>query len=894
MDTTPYITDYDLIHYIDGDRVKNGRYALNDQQFQEVVSNFQYSLSHEKKKSTNLRIKKLALNVLSIHMAKGLYVLAYRNLNLDVKNRVFQPDEDITVCTQFGIDGQTENARKFLDADEYELLEDFENNLEKIKDAITGHGGQKPVVDDMPYVLGLGMDVVLNLHDEYKAILDMFEKQQVTYPVKAFFGELLERPRRTKAYPIALINQNINLDQLLAINNAMKYPLAYIQGPPGTGKTNTIINTIVTAFFNNTTVLFASYNNVPIDNVFEKLTQLEYHGQTIPFPVLRLGNIDKVKAAISYINRLRNQVQTVKIFTSTLDKRKDDRIDRAKRLSARLKEYEEILDLKERKETLSHLMEYQEHIKNAMNLLPFQMDLQGYQMQKLDQRIHQIGEISDSDALQLLDRNAEECYQYLFYTSARYIKILEEPKYQELREILDSGENPETQARAFNKYMQKSENVKKLQRVFPIIITTCISAHKIGEPEPLFDMTIMDEASQCNVAISLVPIIRGEKLMLVGDPQQLNPVILLGELINRKLRRRYHVAEEYDYRKNSIYKTYLACDAVSDEVLLRSHYRCNREIIGFNNKKYYNSKLQICSKSKEPEPLVYVDVKSDRAEIKNTSPAEADEVIAYAKQNTDKSIAVITPFVNQRALIEQAIKENHLENLVCGTVHAFQGDEKDVVLFSTALSDRTNVGTYQWLKNNKELINVATSRAKDKLVLLADSKELERLHAGQADDDLYELVQYIKTNGKSEITEKHISSRALGIQPFSTATENAFLENLTHALENIWLSQSKYVIHKEVAISQVSQDNMTYDDLFYMGRFDFVVYEKQGKKELPVLAIELDGKEHFEDAVVQERDRKKNAICQAHNMEIIRVENSYARRYNHIKGILMDYFSRVH
>lgn len=134
----------------------------------------------------------------------------------------------------------------------------------------------------------------------------------------------------------------------------------------------------------------------------------------------------------------------------------------------------------------------------------------------------------------------------------------------------------------------------------------------------------------------------------------------------------------------------------------------------------------------------------------------------------------------------------------------------------------------------------------------------------------------------------------MGIQPFSTATENAFLENLTHALENIWLSQSKYVIHKEVAISQVFRDNITYDDLFYMGRFDFVVYEKQGRSELPILAIELDGKEHFEDAVVKERDRKKNAICKAHNMEIIRVENSYARRYNHIKGILMDYFSRVH
>lgn len=95
---------------------------------------------------------------------------------------------------------------------------------------------------------------------------------------------------------------------------------------------------------------------------------------------------------------------------------------------------------------------------------------------------------------------------------------------------------------------------------------------------------IMDEASQCNTAVSLVPVIRGENLMLVGDPQQLNPVILLGELTNRKLRRKYNVAEEYDYRTNSIYKTFLACDAVSDEVLLHNHYRCNRKIIEFNNR----------------------------------------------------------------------------------------------------------------------------------------------------------------------------------------------------------------------------------------------------------------------------------------------------------------------
>ena len=81
----------------------------------------------------------------------------------------------------------------------------------------------------MPYVIGLGMDVVLNLHEEYKAIMDMFEADNVTYPIKAFFGELLERPRRTKAYPIALINKNIILDQLLAINKKNKTNAIQIQ-----------------------------------------------------------------------------------------------------------------------------------------------------------------------------------------------------------------------------------------------------------------------------------------------------------------------------------------------------------------------------------------------------------------------------------------------------------------------------------------------------------------------------------------------------------------------------------------------------------------------------------------------------------------------------------------
>ncbi len=892
LDCVPYYSDFELIRYLDRDSFQEEYYELSDEQFRMLVKYFQVKTG-EKRPDGRLTLQQLAMNVLSIHTNKGLYVLAYRSLRLDVKRRVLRPDEDITICTEYTVDGTVESIRRYIDADEYELLGNFEEHQERIKDSITRHNRAVLGVDDMPYVIGLGMDIALDLHKEYQAIMDMYQKDKVPVPIRAFFGDLLNRPVRKKACPITLLDKRINLDQLLAINNAMKYPVAYIQGPPGTGKTNTILNTILTAFFNEKTVLFTSYNNHPINGVFEKLSSLKYHNRTIPFPVLRLGNVDKLREAINYLKELYLRTKDITVFESTLDKRKDDRIRKAKELSGLLARYEEVLDLKERRETLCRMAEYQSQLKGAISLLPFQADLQGRQLEQVDRKISEKGQITDQEALELLDGDEEELYKYLYYTSAKYIQRLGEPKYEDLRKILFEGEG-EQQIKAFSKYLSETEHVKKLQRVFPVIITTCISAHKLGKPGALFDMVIIDEASQCNTAISLVPIIRGEQLMLVGDPQQLNPVILLDPLVNQRLRKKYKVSDEYDYRENSIYKTFLSCDSVSDEVLLHNHYRCNRKIIEFNNKKYYNSKLNIRSESREARPLIYIDVKNEASDIKNTAPAEVREITAFAAGHRDKRIGVITPFVNQRKMIEEALQKEGLTHVACGTVHAFQGDEKDVILFSTAISDSTPAGTYEWLKNNKELINVAVSRPKDQLIVLSDSGNLARLHQREGSDDLYELVQYVQANGMSKVSSKKANSRALGIKPFSTAMEEAFLANLTHALENIWLSQSRYTVRKEVAISQVFMDNRSHDDLFYTGRFDFVVYERQGNRELPVLAIELDGKEHFEDEIVKERDRKKNAICKAHQMQIIRVENAYARRYNHIKEILVKYFSVLH
>lgn len=105
MDTTPYISDFELVRFLDREKLVGETYELSEEQFRMIVKKFQYKTQQPERPDGSLRLQRLAVNVLSIHTPKGLYVLAYRSLNLDIKKKVLRPDEEITVCTEFGIDG---------------------------------------------------------------------------------------------------------------------------------------------------------------------------------------------------------------------------------------------------------------------------------------------------------------------------------------------------------------------------------------------------------------------------------------------------------------------------------------------------------------------------------------------------------------------------------------------------------------------------------------------------------------------------------------------------------------------------------------------------------------------------------------------------------------------
>lgn len=881
LDNTPYRNDYKLIDELDVDVIGEGNYNLSNEQFEHLVKVYNYNAKN-KNQNKMPRSVSLCMNICSIHTKKGLYVLAYKKLLFDVKNRTLMQDDEVSVCREFTVDGVKISAHWFLDADEFQLLDKFEENAELIKDLITKNNPEYNGVDDMPYVMALSRDFTINLDKEYDAILKMYEDNTVTYPIKAFFGDLTAKPRRIKNYPLALYNDKVNLDQLLAIHNGLKYPVLYVQGPPGSGKTNTILNTVVTAFFNNKSVLISSYNNHPVDEIYQKLSHLKYKGNDIPFPIIRLGNGKKLKEAIKQMRHLFEITASMKVFDSSLNRKKNDEEHKTKALSDLLRKYEEKLDMNERKEMIRTMI-------SSSNNLTFLMDLQGEQLAKVNSALKKIGEITEDDIKPLITQDRLELLKYLNFTSAKFVKRLSEPKYEELTDIIFTKDLNEA-AKQLNQYLSNDENFQKFLKIFPIVATTNISAHRLGEPKQYFDMVIMDEASQCNTAVALVPIIRGEQLLLVGDPQQLKPVILLDEKNNLVLKKRYNITDEYDYKNKSVYQTFLSADAVSDEVLLSYHYRCHPKIIEFNNKKYYNNKLNVQSSDKEKQPLEFIECHSKDTTLKNTSESEAKEIVHYVKTHPDKTIAVITPFVNQRNKIQEELNQNGITNVDCGTVHAFQGDEKQEIIFSLALTDKTHEKTYSWLKNNKELINVATSRAKEKLVIAGDKDQLNRLHHPGDDDDLFELCNYVRLNGKTTVTERVPESRALGIKPYSTETETAFLETLNHAINAMMITKSKYVVKKEVPISQVFNSSNQVNDLFYTGRFDYIVYEREGKELLPIFAIELDGNEHTNDTKVIERDKKKQQICDEHNFQLIRVPNNYARRYNYAKEILSSFF----
>ena len=254
----------------------------------------------------------------------------------------------------------------------------------------------------------------------------------------------------------------------------------------------------------------------------------------------------------------------------------------------------------------------------------------------------------------------------------------------------------------------------------------------------LFDLVIVDEASQCCLADVLPLAYRAKRIVIAGDPNQLRPISVVGDAQLRKIAVDTGHDED-DLRERGIHhkdgSAYQAFEYASDSPprLLDQHYRCHPHIAKWFNETFYGGELQALTDiatGAEDRALVWRDVDGlsrrprRRGGWVNESQARATVELLAELIVRQPTIGVVTPYAAQGVLIDHLARRRIDEDLlqessfVCGTAHRLQGSERDIVIFASTLTPNMPRGAANWIEQERNLMNVAVSRARRMLVVL--------------------------------------------------------------------------------------------------------------------------------------------------------------------------------
>lgn len=287
-----------------------------------------------------------------------------------------------------------------------------------------------------------------------------------------------------------------------------------------------------------------------------------------------------------------------------------------------------------------------------------------------------------------------------------------------------------------------------LKTMLPVSAITSLSARRrLPFREAVYDLLIIDEASQCDIASMIPLLMRAKRVAVIGDKQQLNHICLLSKQTDLSLILSNEIEPRWSYRGSSIYDLAESMTEAENIIQLRDHHRSFLDIIQFSNQEFYDNTLRIAtdySRLQSPnngKPILgmqWMDVKGKTIRPENGGAynlKEAEGVIRILRRlalelEFEGSIGVTTPFHLQAEMITKALERdaelrNHLElhnKILIDTVHKFQGDERDVIIFSPVVSDGTKSQSLMFLKSTGNLFNVAITRARALLVTVGDKE----------------------------------------------------------------------------------------------------------------------------------------------------------------------------
>jgi very-short-patch-repair endonuclease len=324
-------------------------------------------------------------------------------------------------------------------------------------------------------------------------------------------------------------------------------------------------------------------------------------------------------------------------------------------------------------------------------------------------------------------------------------KLLSE--YASLLQMIATGDRYDEGAgrRVFRRYYSLFPKVTKL---LPCWAVTSLSARgRVPFEAGLFDLVIIDEASQCDIASALPLLFRARRAAIIGDPLQLKHVSAVAPQQDRLILAAHGLAEghaAWAYSVNSLFDLARSLCRHEDIVNLRDHHRSHRDIIAFSNRHFYRGGLRIATDHESLKraratgaAVHWIDVRG-----KVVRPAaggavntfEAEAVVQQLRklvlnEGYSGAIGVVTPFRAQANRIRTLVHHDtelsrQLASLqfVVDTVHGFQGDERDVMFFSPVVSAGVGESTLRFLKSHGNLFNVAITRARSELIVVGDRR----------------------------------------------------------------------------------------------------------------------------------------------------------------------------
>ena len=280
------------------------------------------------------------------------------------------------------------------------------------------------------------------------------------------------------------------------------------------------------------------------------------------------------------------------------------------------------------------------------------------------------------------------------------------------------------------------------------------------------DLLIVDEAGQVLPEVAGASFALAKRALVIGDTQQIEPIsavpgpVDIGNLKDSGLTDGEEVPDALTVsgiRSTSGSAMRLAQQACNISpwpeldrgLYLFEHRRCHDEIIGFSNALCYKGKLRPMRGPAPADALLpplgylHVEGRAFTSGGSRANPVEARTIAAWLEDSRallegrygrplEQVVGVVTPFGPQVRAIRAActargITVSGRDGMTIGTVHALQGAERPVVIFSPVYSKHADGG---FIDASPSMLNVTVSRAKDSCLVFGDMDILATARSG--------------------------------------------------------------------------------------------------------------------------------------------------------------------